>query len=78
MPLFILPLYIKPVQEHLLNQIPLLTLEHYLAIRVYVVIAWALIRIFTVKPLLQTYLENAKDKALDCSKHADGFETVRG
>ncbi|KAI6189731.1 Transmembrane protein 161A/B family-containing protein [Aphelenchoides bicaudatus] len=62
MPIFILPLFFKPVQEHLLNQMPVLSIEHYSAIRTYLIILWALLRIFSTKSLLQVYLENAKEK----------------
>lgn len=41
------------------------------------IVLWALLRIFSTKSLLQVYLENAKEKAMGCSKHVDAFETLR-
>lgn len=76
LPIVILPLFLKPIQEHVLNQVPYLSFELYAAIRVYLVILWAFVRGFSTKCLLGAYLENAKEKAMNCAKHADGFETV--
>ncbi|KAI6236838.1 Transmembrane protein 161A/B family-containing protein [Aphelenchoides besseyi] len=77
MPLFILPLFLQTIQAHVLMQMPYLTHEYFVAIRLYLIVLWAVLRISTVRPLLQTYLENAREKALNCSKHVDGFETIR-
>lgn len=56
---------------------PFMSSELYSAARVYLIILWSLLRIFSTKSLLQTFLENAKEKAIGCSKHADGFEALR-
>lgn len=69
-------MFFKPVREHVLSQVPYLSSELYSAIRVYLVILWSLSKLLATKQLLTVYLENAKDKAMLCSKHADGFEMV--
>ncbi|KAI6186776.1 Transmembrane protein 161A/B family-containing protein [Aphelenchoides besseyi] len=68
MPLFILPLFLQTIQAHVLMQMPYLTHEYFVAIRLYLIVLWAVLRISTVRPLLQTYLENAREKALNCNQ----------
>ena len=77
LPLLILPTYLQPLQAHVLKQFPQLSHEYFIAARLYCVILWSLLRAISIKPLLQTYLENAREKALACSKHAEAFDTVR-
>ncbi|KAI6220652.1 Transmembrane protein 161A/B family-containing protein [Aphelenchoides fujianensis] len=77
LPLFILPLFIRTIQAQILLQVPGLTHELFVAVRLLLVVVWAVGRVATVRPLLQTYLENARERAMGCSKHADGFDILR-
>ncbi|CAD5232035.1 unnamed protein product [Bursaphelenchus xylophilus] len=76
-PYLILPLYLAPVEQIFLSQVPNLREDLYSLIRISLVIIWSLLRILSLQSLLQMYLLNAWDKAQAFTKHVDSFETLR-
>ncbi|CAD5224186.1 unnamed protein product [Bursaphelenchus okinawaensis] len=77
LPYLILPLYLAPVQKIFLDQISSLDSDIYSTVRNALVITWSLLRILTLKSLLQAYLLNAWEKAQAFTKHPEAFESLR-
>ncbi|KAI6239248.1 Transmembrane protein 161A/B family-containing protein [Aphelenchoides fujianensis] len=74
LPLFILPLFIRTIQAQILLQVPGLTHELFVAIRLLLVVVWA-VGPSGDRPAATA--NNARERAMGCSKHADGFDILR-